>query len=215
MSFLYDLWVILTVSKNKFDLNKRYQIQLPSLMTVMITLGIGLVVGYLGPFGSFQMPLLQRLLYWVVMIVVGHLIYTQTDKLCQFYLAKKQLNILINLVISSLFGSVFLTFFVEYYSYLFFDLKPAFPDNFLFFFPKVFILGLTLNILRYLIDQARNKNHTIESTAPKTSPFVNRLPHQLGTDLICFSMEDHYLQVHTEQGDHMMLLRMKDALVEL
>ena len=184
-------------------------------MTVLITLGIGLVVGYLGPFGSFQMPLLQRLLYWVVMIVVGHLIYTQTDKLCQFYLAKKQLNILINLVISSLFGSVFLTFFVEYYSYLFFDLKPAFPDNFLFFFPKVFILGLTLNILRYLIDQARNKNHTIESTAPKTSPFVNRLPHQLGTDLICFSMEDHYLQVHTEQGDHMMLLRMKDALVEL
>jgi len=28
-------------------------------------------------------------------------------------------------------------------------------------------------------------------------------------------MDDHYLLVYTEKGSHMMLLRMKDALVEL
>ncbi len=203
------------MSKSKLDLNKRYHLQLPSPMSVLITLGIGLAVGYLGPFGSFQMPLSQRLLYWVVLIGVGHFIYSQTDKLCQWYLAKKQFHVLVNLIISSLFGSVFLAFFVEYVSYFFFDLKPAFPENFLFFFPKVFILGMILNVIGLLLDQVRNKSHSAEQPAAKGNPFLKRLPHQLGTELVCFSMEDHYLQVHTDQGDHMMLLRMKDALVEL
>ncbi|MCF6288713.1 MAG: LytTR family transcriptional regulator [Proteobacteria bacterium] len=45
--------------------------------------------------------------------------------------------------------------------------------------------------------------------------FLDRLPHALGNELICFVMEDHYLKVATTKGEQMLLMRMKDVLVEL
>ena len=112
-------------------------------------------------------------------------------------------------------GSFFLTFFVDYLTHQFLQIRIAFPDSFLFLFPKVFILGITLNVIGYLLDQAKNNINESKQHQSKDNPFIKRIPDQLGDDLICFCMEDHYLNVHTSQGSHMMLLRMKDALVEL
>lgn len=203
------------MSNSKIDLNKRYQIQLPSLMTVLINLCIGLAVGYLGPFGSYQLPLLSRLLYWVILIGVGHFIYFQVDKLCQLNTPNKKLNSLLDILVPSFVGAIFLSFFVEYVSHYFINLELAFPKNFLFFFPKVFILGLILNVLGNMIDQVKDNSVMTEDTARKHNHFLDRIPDELGSDLICFSMQDHYLKVHTEKGSHMMLLRMNDALLEL
>ncbi|MBL4660052.1 MAG: LytTR family transcriptional regulator DNA-binding domain-containing protein [Alcanivoracaceae bacterium] len=203
------------MSNSKINLNKRYHVQLPSMMTVLINLCIGLVIGYLGPFGSYQIPLFNRLLYWVILIGAGHFIYFQTDRFCQWYFDKKDLNILFGFIVSSFIGAVFLSFFVEYISHYFMNLELAFPKNFLFFFPKVFVLGLTLNVLGYLIDHAKNNTASVHEVTHDQNNFINRIPHKLGSDLICFSMDDHYLLVYTEKGSHMMLLRMKDALVEL
>jgi uncharacterized membrane protein YeaQ/YmgE (transglycosylase-associated protein family) len=200
---------------NKIDINKQYHIQLPSFMSILITLCIGLIVGYLGPFGSYQMPLTQRLLYWVILIIVGNIIFSQSEKFCKWYFDKKQLNLIVSFILTSLVGSVFLTFFVEYMTHLFLGLQLANPDNFLFLFPKVFILGLTLNIVGYLLDQAKKNINQPQQRQTKDNLFINRIPDQLGSELICFCMEDHYLNVHTTKGSHMMLLRMKDALVEL
>ncbi|WP_223788822.1 LytTR family DNA-binding domain-containing protein [Marinicella meishanensis] len=197
------------------DLNKRHHLPLPSLMTVLITLAIGLGVGYLGPFGSFQMPLGQRLLYWVILIGVGHAIFSLTERFCQNWLANKNLNVYLKLVITSVIGAVFLSFFVDWTSQLFFDSSLRFPQSLQFYYPKVLILSLILNVFGHLLEQARNAKTATTTNPPKDNRFIQRLPHQLGTELICFSMEDHYLKVYTERGDHMMLLRMKDALVEL
>jgi hypothetical protein len=197
------------------DLNKRHHLPLPSLMTVLITLAIGLGVGYLGPFGSFQMPLGQRMLYWVILIGVGHAIFSLTDLLCQKWLANKNFHAYIDLVITSMIGAVFLSFFVDWMSHLFFDSSLSFPHSLLFYYPKVLILSLILNLFGHLLEQARQAKPAATQAQASDNPFIKRLPHELGTQLICFSMEDHYLKVYTHQGDHMMLMRMKDALVEL
>jgi hypothetical protein len=200
---------------SKIDLNKSYHIQLPSLMSILITLCIGLIVGYLGPFGSYQMPLTSRLLYWVILVIVGHLIFSQSEKFCKWYFDKKHLNLIVSFILTALIGSAFLTFFVEYLTQIFLEIKLAFPDGFIFLFPKVFILGITINIFGYLLDQAKDNAFKSKELVKQENIFVDRLPNNLGSDLICFCMEDHYLNVYTDKGSHMMLLRMKDALVEL
>lgn len=198
------------------DLNKSHHLPLPSLMTVLITLAIGLGVGYLGPFGSFQMPLGQRLLYWVIMIGVGHVIFSLTEVLCQKWLANKNLHVYLNLIITSMIGAVFLSFFVDWMSHLFFDSSLSFPHSLVFYYPKVLILSLILNLFGHLLDLARAAKPTMSPPQEDDdNNFIKRLPLQLGTQLICFSMEDHYLKVYTKRGDHMMLMRMKDALMEL
>lgn len=207
------------MSIDKINFQKRYKLQLPSLMTISINLFIGLIIGYLGPFGSYEMPLQYRLSYWVILIGVGHLIYSQINDLCHWYFDSKIKSRVIQFLLPSIFGAALLSFFVEYMSHLFYNLELSIFKNFLFFFPKVFILGLVLNFIGLLLDRYQETHKQIATNQQDQDPllnnFFNRLPKKLGKELICFSMEDHYLHVHTEIGSHMMLMRMKDALVEL
>ncbi len=188
-------------------------------MTISINLFIGLTIGYLGPFGSYEMPLFNRLSYWVILIGVGHFIYSQTNDLFNWYLGSKIKNAIIRFLLPSFFGALLLTFFVEYMSHIYYESNMSFYENFLFHFPKVFILGLVLNLIGLLLDKYHDSHNLLATKQQDHDPllnnFFNRLPKNLGKELICFSMEDHYLHVHTEEGSHMMLLRMKDALVEL
>lgn len=187
----------------------------------MVTVIIGLAIGYLGPFGSFEMPMHRRLLYWVILIGSGHLIYFQIGNVFDWFFSDKKIHPFVAFILPSLLAAVLLSFVVSFVSELFFTTNLNVTTEFLIFFPKVFILGLILNLLGYLIDNLKHKQNA-ESNSEQSQiqaiiqhPFLDRIPQNLGSDLICFMMEDHYLRVYTEKGDHMMLLRMKDALVEL
>lgn len=47
------------------------------------------------------------------------------------------------------------------------------------------------------------------------APFFKRLPGEIGTDLMSLSMADHYVEVKTQDGSTMVLMRFADALKEL
>ena len=42
-----------------------------------------------------------------------------------------------------------------------------------------------------------------------------KLPKITRGELLCLEMDDHYIKVHTDKGQHLLLMRMKDALREL
>ena len=45
--------------------------------------------------------------------------------------------------------------------------------------------------------------------------FLKRIPHRIAGDLICLRIEDHYLRIHTTAGNELILFRLKDAVAEL
>jgi hypothetical protein len=47
------------------------------------------------------------------------------------------------------------------------------------------------------------------------SQLAERLPPQLGHDVLALEMEDHYVRVHTTAGSTLVLMRMGDAVAEL
>ena len=51
--------------------------------------------------------------------------------------------------------------------------------------------------------------------AATESPFFDRLPKALGTDIVSLQAQDHYLKVTTAVGSEMVLLRLTDAEKEL
>ena len=53
------------------------------------------------------------------------------------------------------------------------------------------------------------------SGAPPGAPFLDRLPARLGRRLLHLHMQDHYVEVHTEEGSDLLLLRFRDALREV
>ena len=55
-----------------------------------------------------------------------------------------------------------------------------------------------------------------EDTAPRTaSRFLDRLPPQLGRDLVYMRMADHYVEAFTTAGSTLVLMRFGDAIAEL
>ena len=46
-------------------------------------------------------------------------------------------------------------------------------------------------------------------------PFLARIPARLGRNLLHLHMQDHYVEVHTDEGSDLLLLRFRDALREL
>lgn len=50
---------------------------------------------------------------------------------------------------------------------------------------------------------------------PKLVPFLKRLPFDLGQQIVSLSTQDHYVEVTTQKGSALILIRFQDALAEL
>lgn len=200
----------------KIDLNKKLIVKLPSIREIAVILSIGVVLGYLGPLGSYESPLLIRLLYWVIAVAVGYVVYNSVYRFCYFYAKKKNVPYLLTFIIGACLSAFFLTFILAAYTSYFWDVPYGYWDRYLFHYPQVFIIGIVIGsidvfVRRYIGKQLSAKN---DGNVAGDS-FLKRLPTEIGKELICFVMEDHYLRVYTSEGEHLLLHRMKDALEEL
>lgn len=54
-----------------------------------------------------------------------------------------------------------------------------------------------------------------EQQVPAPAPFLKRLPFDLGDQIISLSTQDHYVEVTTQKGTTLVLIRFQDALAEL
>ena len=199
------------LTNRKIDIYKSNNLPLPSIKTLLINLVFSFILGFLGPFGSYAMPLLERLLYWFIMFNAGYFIYYFSHKLTDWFFKSKSPHPILLFITPTLLATVPLSILVGYATlqvgYRFSISMPIF----IYLLPQVFILGIIIDsLMRFINSKQFNKiNKKVSHT------FINRLPNNLGDELICFAMEDHYIQVYTTLGSHMILMRMKDALIEL
>ena len=55
----------------------------------------------------------------------------------------------------------------------------------------------------------------LPSSEARSAPFLERIPERLGRNLLHLHMQDHYVEVHTDEGSDLLLLRFRDAIREL
>ena len=90
-------------------------------------------------------------------------------------------------------------------------------------YSQVIVIHLVLNALvTWLIyGKSRRVGARGEATSPHptgespSAPFLERLPARLGRNLLHLHMQDHYVEVHTDEGGDLLLLRFRDALREV
>jgi LytTr DNA-binding domain len=81
--------------------------------------------------------------------------------------------------------------------------------------PQAFGTSLVMTALAFLLRRHPTQTH---AAAPGAQPpkFLARLPAQLaGAELYAVEAEDHYLRLHTSQGQDLILMRLGDAIEEL
>ncbi len=197
---------------------------------LLIVAAVGVFIGFLGPFGMDELPVLMSISYWLVTCTCGYFIYTPMIRLGHLYLAKVVKIAWIRVALSTLIAGAMMSVAVPLISWLFFSIQIELTKQFFQVFPKAIVIGGVMtffSLVRGYIREQKSlreaskkvievhEKNTDEETNLQFEQFMQLLPLDKRGQLMCLEMSDHYLKVHTDKGHHMLLMRLKDAVVKL
>jgi hypothetical protein len=186
-------------------------------MLFAVAAGVGVLLAFLGPFGSYGAPLPDRLVFWIASVIAGTGLSALTTLLLPIrwrghsgpvyvLTATALVTPLQTLVVQLLLPMIAPPQIVS---------EISFWQN----LPNVAVLVLIGTSAAWVFQTRPTVAPVVPvqsaPTAPETTPFFARLPHALGTQVLCLEMEDHYLRVHTSLGNALILMRLRDAVAEL
>jgi hypothetical protein len=199
--------------------------------TLVLSLLIGLLLGALGPFGTFEsMTTVERFSFWLACILGGALIQAPLYWLGDWIGRERHIPAWIWAPATAALAAVPITILVNGVAVTL--LRSAVTDSFTALYPLVLIITLPIQIIIHVM--VGQRAHRAAAAKPSGSPqpmpapsaaadpapsastaFFERVPKRLGRDLICLRMEDHYLRVYTSAGDALILMKISDAEAEL
>ena len=194
-----------------------------SIMTV-----IGVILALLGPFGSYEKPLELRLIYWVGLALAGYACYSPISALVVHFGKRIDLPETGLWVAAVLIATAPMTAIAWSLGFVGRDFMMPRLDQAFQAYLSVLVIGAGVTVLFHILDRKpklrRSDAGTQRSPTPAAAPpddtetsvrFIDRLPPELGTSLIALEMEDHYVRAHTTLGSELLLMRMRDAMLEL
>ncbi len=186
-------------------------------MVFAVAAGVGVFLAFLGPFGSYGAPLPDRLIFWVTSVLAGTGLSVLTTLLLPSRWRGHSGPVYV--LIATILVTPLQTLVVQLLLPLIAPPQIVAEISFWRHLPNVAVLMLIGTSAAWLFQKrpAGAPAVPVQSApaAPETSPFFDRLPPALGTRVLCLEMEDHYLRVHTDQGNALILLRLRDAVAEL
>jgi hypothetical protein len=188
----------------------------PRSLVVMALAAV--VLGLSGPFGTFEdLPLAERLIYWLVIVVttyatgrvVGLLVITALGP----HIGSRWARGLIGGVVVGLP----VTAIVLVINTIAFSGSRGLSPLVLWFFCTIIAVASVLTLLVLTPDDAEPGAVT-DGVAPSTPDeppaILDRLPHPQRGRLVALSVKDHYVEVLTDKGRSLVLMRLSDAMRE-
>ena len=189
---------------------------------------------FLRPFGMHQIDMLYAGTFWTVICFTGYAVYSPTmhffSKWLMTVLPEPLNNSPVRLVISTLVASIIMGFLAPFIIESFFDAFENYWQSLpLSFLASLFIGGIIAgvsSIKTLMMQQHQQLKESAEELALESKKvdtiqnqavdeLINELPIAKRGKLICLQMDDHYLNVKTDKGEHLLLMRFKDALAKL
>lgn len=183
--------------------------------------GGGGVLWFLGPFGTYALPSLVRLAYWLGLTLFAYLVIKPLLVLGRERARRFGVSVQAGEVAALSTGAFVVALAI---SILLPRLFPAAPrTDFEVVLGQVGVIGLLIYAaIRLLVGTGSpfpavaRPGGTDEQVGQAASPpFFERLPGVAPKDLLCLRMEDHYVRVHHSSGSTLLLMRLRDAVAEL
>ncbi|GAA0643892.1 LytTR family DNA-binding domain-containing protein [Brevundimonas lenta] len=183
-------------------------------------LGIGVLLGVTGPFGSFfNDVLIVRVAYWSAVFVVCGLVLGLAIRALAPWARKARVPGWAWLPVMVLAMGLPLTLVTRLIAAA---IWPAIRQavSLVDWYGQTVVVCLVYVALHLMLHGAfrRGARAPVEAAAsadPAGPRILRRLPPRLGQDLLCLSMEDHYVRLHTIEGSALVLMPLSQALEEL
>ncbi len=187
-----------------------------------------LFLGYLGPFGTYlRMPLGERMAYWVV-AVAGNWAFALACILPAVAWLSRRIPDVVCVLGGSLAAAVPGTILVSALELLFSGALPA-PLGTGELFVAVALVHLVIGLIVWgTVELPMRTDAGAPFAEPQAAgtpdrpaagtaapPLLERLPAGRRGRLLHLQMRDHYVEIHTDRGSALVLMRFGDALKEL
>lgn len=174
---------------------------------------IGLALAFIGPFGSYDRPLEQRLLTCLGYGLAGSAVFWPSVRLGVRLGARAGLPDPFAAVVALAAACAPVALVVWLISPLVNPGRHATGVMPLYF--SVLALALPLGFAMLFVSRWAEPRPTVEATPELAPPrLLARLPGRLGADILALQAEDHYVRVHTALGSDLILMRLADAIAE-
>jgi LytTr DNA-binding domain len=197
---------------NQFIENKILANQL--IRHLLISIMVGLLLGAAGAFGTFELPFLLRVLYWVILITIGNYIALGNSKLLDKIEFLDDRIIIYHMIFLTLI-SLQIAFMTWVLNKIIFS-TPFIIGHFYSLLPAVFIVSSFMTLIHAAFAAIPQVSHAkpLENNSPIR--FFERLPIKFrNSQIYAIKSEDHYLRIYTNMGETLILMRLYDAINEL
>jgi hypothetical protein len=174
---------------------------------------LALLLGLAGPFGSFTgLPFGARLAYWGAVVCVTYGLGLFCGMVVLFYLRPRLNSRLLTVVLVGCIASLPVSAAVIALGLIFIGggLPAAGEMGRQFLYCLIATLGVAGVLI--LVDTPATAPEAAE--APKGPAILKRLPLAQRGRLLHLSMQDHYVEVVTDKGQALVLMRFSDAIAE-
>jgi hypothetical protein len=179
---------------------------------IAIAVLVGVLLAFAGPFGSFDAPLANRLVFWVPLLVAGTACAAALQVATRAR-PRAGANPAVRWALFSAGVAAPMSILSWGLARLVFG-PSASADAWSFIWPTVLISGAMTALF-----MSHNAPGPQTHAAPGGGANIRlreRLPASLrSAEILAVSAEDHYLRVHTSGGSTLILLRLSDAVEEL
>lgn len=197
------------------------------IMELLIMVAVGILMGLLGPFGSFALSGPERILYWVIWIVAGYALLRPTGVVAHWLCDRTGLPRLagtgLAILIAAFPLAALVSMMVQKMGFFTVLRWPGFWSIYGYIWIIALVVSaLTNAVFRYgpleqaqdiLVDGPVVAEPERESDGPATESQPNALSLPLGFGTItALKGEDHYVRVYGEHKSHLALMRLRDAM---
>jgi hypothetical protein len=182
----------------------------PRVLGIMAVVGI--VLGLAGPFGSFaSLDVLPRLVYWLATVFLTYCFGFGSSMLSDRLWGQGR-PFWARLLIMSVPAGVGATLIVTVLNFIAFGGSEFEWIAVLILLGQCFAVALGVEAVVLL---AERREGTPAVPAPPAAPAIlDRVPPQQRGQLIALVVEDHYVDIVTERGKTLVLMRLADAIRE-
>jgi hypothetical protein len=186
---------------------------------IFIVLTIGLLLGLIGPYGTFESMPGVRIAFWVVTCLVGYAIFRPFLIVSSWVSEATGLPQLVGGGLALMIAAAPLTYLIALY-FSGFDLAGALlwqglPGLYL----QVWLIGFVINaVFCITLGRANAMQGAGGPALPPEPQIMERsqtamLPDRIGA-VHALKGEDHYVRVFSDAGEELVLMRLRDAILQ-
>ncbi|QQR38807.1 LytTR family DNA-binding domain-containing protein [Devosia rhizoryzae] len=176
-----------------------------------IVLGaVGLLMGMVGPFGTFEMPVVPRLAYWIAVVVGTTALCLVVERSVVHWLDGR-LPALLAAALGGALGGIPIALCVRAFNFLVFGNEGDPMSVWALLAYSIPIAALVTTSAQVLLRDEKPGGEAGESREPA---LLDRLPRPQRGRLLHIAVSDHYVDVTTDRGTTLVLMRLSDAIRE-